>query len=84
MSKELVKIGEISHYYTDIEVAVVELVDELRINDKVMIRGATTDFTQLVKSMEIERDPVTEAKVGDSIGLAVQNRVRSGDQVFKV
>ena len=84
MLQELVKIGDVSHYYTNIEVAVVELIDNLKIGDKIMIKGATTEFTQLVKSIQIEHDQVNEADAGDSIGLQVRFRVRLGDQVFKL
>jgi len=84
MLQELVKIGDVSHYYTNIEVAVVELIDNLKIGDKIMIKGATTEFTQLVKSIQIEHDQVNEADAGDSIGLQVIFRVRLGDQVFKL
>ena len=84
MSEELVKVGDVSHFYTNIEVAVVELVDKLKVGDKIMIKGATTEFTQLVKSIQIEHEQVTEAESGDSIGLVVRDRVRLGDQVFKL
>ena len=84
MLQELVKIGDVSHYYSNIEVAVVELIDNLKIGDKIMIKGATTEFTQLVKSIQIEHNQVNEADAGDSIGLQVRFRVRLGDQVFKL
>lgn len=84
MPKELVKVGDVSHYYTNIEVAVVELIDKLKVGDKIMIKGATTEFTQLIKSIQIEHDQVTEAGAGDSIGLVVEYRVRLGDQVFRI
>ena len=84
MLKELVKIGDISHYYTNIEVAVVELVDKLKLGDEIMVKGAATEFTQLVESIQIERELVTEADAGDSIGLLVRYRVRAGDQVFRL
>ncbi len=84
MSKELVKIGYVSHYFSNIEVAVVELIDGLKIGDKILIKGATTDFSQLVDSIQVEHEPVSEAVDGDSIGLQVRYRVRSGDQVFRL
>ena len=83
MSEELVKIGDVIHYYTNVEVAVVELTGKLKVGDRIMIKGATTDFTQLVKSIQIDHDQVTEAKSGDSIGLEVEYRVREGDKVFR-
>lgn len=84
MSKPLMKIGNVSHYFTKIEVAVVELTGKLKVGDEIIIRGATTDFTQKVESMQIEHDTVDEAESGDAIGLLVNYRVRAGDEVFKV
>ena len=83
MSEELVKIGDVSHYYANIEVAVVELTGKLKTGDRITIRGATTDFTQLVESIQIDHDQVAEAGSGDSIGLVVKDRVRAGDKVFR-
>ena len=84
MSEELVKIGDVSHYFTRIEVAVVELVDELKVGDSIRIKGATTDFTQEVGSIMIHHNQVESAGAGDSIGLLVDFRVRQGDEVFKI
>ena len=84
MSKPLVKVGEISHFYSNIGVAVVELVGTLRVGDKITVAGATTDFTQVVASMQIEHEQVEEAGAGVSIGLKVQDKVRRGDIVYKV
>ena len=84
MSEELVKIGDVSHYFTRIEVAVIELRDKLKVGDEIRIKGATTDFTQKVESIQIEHLQVEEARAGDSIGLLVRFRVREGDEVFKL
>ncbi len=81
MEKE---IGKVSHYYTHIGVAVIELTDELKTGDEILIKGATTNFQQKVESMQIEHENVDVAKAGDSIGLKTLERVREGDVVFKV
>ncbi len=83
MPEPLVKVGDVSHYYTNIGVAVVDLVSTLRVGDKIKVKGATTEFTQLVKSMQIMHESVEEAGAGDPIGLKVNDRVRKGDEVFK-
>ena len=49
-----------------------------------MYKGHTTDFTETVQSMQIDNQPVDEAKVGDMIGVKVKERVRENDIVFKV
>ena len=84
MTNEVEKIGVISHYYTNIKVAVIELSDNLKVGDNIKIKGATTEFTQLVKSMQIDNEPVDEAGSGDSIGLKVNDRVRKGDNVYRL
>jgi putative protease len=83
MTKDL-KIGHISHYYTNIKVAIVELSHSLSVGDRIMIRGTTTDFSQTVKSIQIEHEKVEKAGPGDSIGLKVNDRVRKGDYVYKI
>jgi len=77
------KVGDVDHYYTNIGVAVVDLVSKLKVGDKITVKGATTEFTQIVKSMQIMHEAVEEAEAGDSIGLKVNDRVRRGDEVYK-
>ncbi len=84
MSKTLEKVGEVSHYFTKINVAVVEMTAPLRIGDRIAIKGMTTNFEQTVESMQIEHEDVEEVKEGDSIGLKVEERVREGDIVYKL
>ena len=84
MSKTLEKVGEVSHYFSRINVGVVELTVPLKVGDRIAIKGMTTNFEQTIESMEIEHKRVQEAKVGDSIGLKVEERVREGDIVYKL
>lgn len=78
------EIGKVMHYYTKIGVAVVELSSALKTGDKIRVKGATSDFTQKVDSMQIEKDKVKEAKKAQSIGLKVVEHAREGDIVYKV
>lgn len=77
-------IGQVSHYYTRICVAAVELEDTLRAGDIVRIRGKHTDFVQRATSMEIQHQPVLQAEAGQDIGLLVDHRARVGDLVYKL
>jgi putative protease len=81
--ERLVEIGRITHYFANINVAVVELSDSLAVGDTIAIKGSTTDFEQVVKSMQIEHESVTKVDAGQSIGLKVQERVRTNDSVYK-
>ena len=76
------KVGSITHYFNKIGVAVIELIDTLKEGDTIRIKGATTNFDQVVKSMQIEHKNVEEATEGQSIGLKVKSVVRAGDEVF--
>lgn len=82
--RSLKEIGKISHYFTKIGVAVIELTGPLSVGDKILFQGSTTDFEQTVSSMQIEHTNIAKAQAGQSIGLKVANRVREGDAVYKV
>lgn len=83
MSK-MEEIGAVTHYFSRISVAVIELTDEISVGDKIQIMGSTTNFEQTVKSMQIEHEDVTKARSGQSIGLKVTERVREGDRVYRI
>lgn len=84
MSEEnIVKIGRITHFFTKISVAVIELTAPLTVGDTIVLKGPTTDFEQVVESMQIEHQNVQNAKAGQSIGLKVIQRVRENDMVYK-
>lgn len=78
------EIGEVTHYFTDISVGVIELSGDLELGDEISIEGATTDVQQKVESMEIDHDEVEKAGSGDAVGMKVKDRVREGDKVYKV
>lgn len=81
---EMNEVGRITHYFTRIGVAVVELTDKLSIGDRILISGSTTSFEQTIDSMQIEHEDVTTAGLGQSIGLKVKERVREGDRVYRI
>lgn len=79
------EIGYISNYLSKISVAILEMTKgKLHQGDTIHVKGHTTDFKQMVESMQIEHAAVLEAKKGDSIGLRVSKKARKKDVVFKV
>jgi len=60
----------------------VELCAPIKAGDTIRIKGTTSDFTQVVKSMQVKHTVVKEATSGDSIGLKVKDHAREGDKVF--
>jgi putative protease len=81
--EKVVAVGKISHFFPKISVAVIDLRAPLRVGDTITVKGPTTDFEQVVDSMQIEHKNVTSAEAGQSIGLKVVERVRETDIVYK-
>lgn len=77
-------IGKITHYFGKIEVGIIELSKKLNVGDTIHIKGGTTDFEQEIDSMQIEHEDIEKAKKKDVIGLKVKEKVREGDEVYKV
>ena len=77
------KIGEITHYFDKIGVAIVKLSAPLKVGDTIKVKGATTDFEQTVDSMQVDHREVESAKSGDELGIKVADKAREGDDVLK-
>lgn len=76
-------IGKVTHYFPKVRAAVVKLKAPLALGDTIKIKGHTTDFTQSITSMQIDRVPINQAKKRQEIGLLVNSRVRQHDVVYK-
>ena len=84
MSEEkVIEVGHVSHFFTKISVAVVEVSGTLAVGDTILVKGPTTDFEQVVGSMQIEHQNIEKAEAGQSVGLRVEQKVREGDIVYK-
>ena len=77
-------IGNVSDFFAHPVVAGIELTATLKVDDKIHIKGHTTDMEFTVNSMQINNVNVNEAKAGDAIGIKVDERVRRGDTFYKV
>ncbi len=78
------EIGQVSSYFSHVEVAAIKLSGKLKVGDKIHIKGHTTDFEQEIDSMQIKNKEVTEGKKGDHIGMKVIEKVRPNDKVFLI
>jgi len=79
------RIGEVVKFFSKPSVAAVKIEEgEISVGDSIKFVGHTTDFTDVIKSMEVENKSVEKAVAGDFIGVKVSDRVRPGDEVFKV
>ena len=78
-------IAKITHYFTNLGVAVLEVIDqEVKVGDTIHVKGATSDFEQTIDSMQVDKESVIKADVGQSVGLKVKEHARVGDEVYRV
>ena len=83
MAKEK-EIGEISSYFSHVEVAAIKLSGKLKVGDKIQIKGGTTDFEIDVDDIQIDRKSVEKAGKGEHVGIKVPEKVRPNDKVFLI
>lgn len=76
------RAGEVIHFYNQISVAVLKLMEDVAVGDTLHFLGAHTDFRQIVKSMQIEHEEIESGSAGQEVALKVKQRVRAGDSVF--
>lgn len=81
---EEMQVGKVSHYFSKIGVAVIEVTDgSIKVGDEIRIKGHTSDFRHKVSSMQIEHEKVQIAEPGQSIGMKVSEPAREHDLVYK-
>ncbi|NWG34128.1 MAG: hypothetical protein HXY42_06765 [Chloroflexi bacterium] len=79
-----IEIGRVTHFYSHLCVAVLQLKEDLKLGDKIHILGHTTDLVQRVHSIEVEHHPVVWVKPGDHAAIKVIEPVREHDVVYRV
>lgn len=75
-------VGEITHYYGGISVAIIKFKQPINVGQKITVQGAHTDFSQEIKSMQYDHKDISSAKAGQEIGIKVKDKVREGDSVY--
>jgi hypothetical protein len=83
MEEAIIEIGHVSHVFSKINVAIVELTLPLSVGDHILIKGPLTDFEQIVQSMQIERKDIHRAEGGLSVGLKLTQLAKEKDVVYK-
>ena len=78
------QIGRVAHYFSKVGVAAIELEDTLKVGECIHIKGHTSDWTQVVESMQIEGGEIEQAERGQSVGIKVPEHAREHDAVYKV
>ena len=79
------EVGIVEHYFSHVGVAAIKITNStMKVGDTIHIKGATTDFQQTIDSMEINRQKIEEAGVGDAVGIKVIEKVREKDLVYLI
>lgn len=82
---EEVVVGRVERYFGKIGVAAIRITSgELKVGDRIRIRGHTTDFEQVVESMQVEHATVEKVEAGNDVGIRVKETARDHDTVFLI
>jgi putative protease len=81
--ENVIEVGHITHFFSKINVAVLELTAPLAVGDRILVKGPTTDFEQVVDSMQIEHANIPKAEAGQSVGLKMAEQAKERDVVYK-
>ena len=77
-------LGRVEDYYAHVNVIALVLKSGVRVGDKIHVLGHTTNLEQVLDSMQINHQPVTEARPGDGVGIKINSRARRRDHVFLI
>jgi NOL1/NOP2/fmu family ribosome biogenesis protein len=66
MAGEKKLIGKVTHFFSKISVAGIELSDTLKVGDRISIEGATTAIEENIESMQIDQKNVEVPMQGTS------------------
>lgn len=78
-------VGRVKHFYGHIPAMVVEVNEELKIGDSIVVKRKNGEekFRQKVNSMEIEREKVEKVFPGQEVAILAQGKAKEGDLVYK-
>lgn len=78
-------IGKVVNYYNRIKVAELKIWDDLRLGDEIMIQGPTTgSITHVIDSMQIDGKAIEKAEKGSNVAIAIDEKLRESDFVYKL
>ena len=81
---KLEQVGEVIAFFARPSVAVLQLSGSIAVGQTLYIKGHTTDLHVQVESLQVDHQPVQDARPGQSVGLKVSDRCRKHDIVYRV
>ncbi len=79
------RIGSVIKFFDKTSVAAVKLdFGDLAVGDTIRIKGASTDFTQKIESMEFDHKSVDKALRGQFTGIKLTQAAKPFDLVYRI
>ncbi len=78
------RIGEVTHYYDRINVAVIMLSHMLKLGDQIHFLGHGSDFLQEITSMELDHKKIKSAKKNQEIAIKVVKPVKKHTALYLI
>jgi putative protease len=76
-------IGVVVRYFAKIGVAAIRITEgELKVGDRIRIKGHSTDLEEEIESMLVEHENVQTVSAGTDVGIKVKERVREHDVIY--
>ncbi len=77
-------IGRVEDFFAHVGVIALTLKAPLNTDDTIHVIGHTTDFKEIVSSIQIDHVSVGSAQKGDSVGIKVSGVARKRDWIFRL
>ncbi len=81
---ERMLVGNVEYYYQKLGVVAITLEGTLKLGDVIEIGDEDEAVRQKVLSMQIDREDVSEAQSGESVGIKIRYPVPQGAKVYKL
>ena len=85
-TKRKIYLGKVTNYFANINVAEIKLeTGPLKVGDEILITGTTSGVVQtIVNEVRLELNPVEEAPKGTFCSVAMPEKIRRSDKVYKM
>jgi hypothetical protein len=82
IEEKIIEVGTVKHFFTKINVAIIDLTGKLSVGDSILVKGPATDFEMKVDSIQIEHKNIQSAEGGE-VGLKMAMNAKERDVVYK-
>ena len=78
------KLGEVTHWYDNLNVAVVKLRGVIRRGDKVKIKRGEVEFEEIIESIQLNHEPIEAGEKGQEIAIKLAGQTKDGAEIFLI